>query len=37
MKLFDPDRNPACLLQAGDRIRFVSITADEFETSGDGR
>ncbi|HEX7157264.1 MAG TPA: 5-oxoprolinase subunit PxpB [Burkholderiaceae bacterium] len=30
LKLFDPDRQPACLLKAGDRMRFVPISAAEF-------
>ena len=34
LKLFDPARDPACLLQAGDRVRFVPISADEFQTLG---
>ena len=34
LQLFDPGRQPACLLQAGDRVRFVSITADEFQRLG---
>lgn len=28
--LFDPERNPACLLAPGDRVRFRAIDADEF-------
>jgi allophanate hydrolase subunit 1 len=28
--LFDPARNPPCLLAPGDRVRFRTITADEF-------
>lgn len=31
LKLFDADRNPPALLKAGNRLRFVSITEDEFE------
>jgi inhibitor of KinA len=30
IKLFDPHRQPTCLLKAGDRIRFVPISAEEF-------
>jgi inhibitor of KinA len=30
LRLFDPDRQPVCLLRAGGRIRFVPISADEF-------
>ncbi len=33
--LFDLTRDPVCLLEAGDRIRFVPISADEFEAMGD--
>jgi len=29
--LFDPLRDPPCLLQAGDRVRFVPITGEEFK------
>ena len=32
LKLFDPTRNPPALLQAGDRVRFRSITREEFES-----
>ena len=28
--LYDPDRNPPVLYEAGDRIRFLPITAAEF-------
>ena len=28
--LFDPEREPPCLLAAGDRVRFRAIDADEF-------
>ena len=31
LKVFDQNRNPACLYEAGDRIRFVPITRAEFE------
>jgi inhibitor of KinA len=31
LRLFDPLREPASLLQAGDRVRFVSISAGEFQ------
>jgi inhibitor of KinA len=31
LRLFDPARNPAALLQSGDRVRFVAITAEQFE------
>lgn len=30
LRLFDPDRDPASLLQAGDRVTFVPISAREF-------
>ncbi|KAB7623755.1 5-oxoprolinase subunit PxpB, partial [Verminephrobacter sp. Larva24] len=30
MQLFDPNRDPACLLQAGDGLRFVPISAATF-------
>jgi KipI family sensor histidine kinase inhibitor len=30
LRLFDPQRNPPSLLQAGDRVRFVAIDADTF-------
>ncbi|MEY2542207.1 MAG: inhibitor of KinA [Verrucomicrobiota bacterium] len=31
VRLFDPNKNPPALLRAGDRVRFRSITRDEFE------
>jgi inhibitor of KinA len=31
LRLFDPDKNPPALLRAGDRVRFRSITREEFE------
>ena len=31
LKLFDATKDDPCLLEAGDRIRFYSITKDEFE------
>ncbi|CRD92560.1 histidine kinase inhibitor [Bordetella pertussis] len=31
LNLFDPGREPAALLQPGDRIRFVPIDAAEFD------
>ena len=31
LKLFDAERNPPALLKAGNRLRFVAITEDEFE------
>jgi len=31
LSLFEPDRDPPSLLQAGDRVRFVAITPEEFE------
>ena len=34
LKIFDPVRDPVCLLQAGDRVRFVPISADEFQALG---
>lgn len=30
VRLFDPAREPACLLSPGDRLRFVPVTAAEF-------
>src|SRR5437016_10580597 len=33
LKLFDPKQNPPVLLRAGDRVRFRSITREEFERS----
>lgn len=30
LRLFDPERNPPSLLQAGDMVRFVPITEDEY-------
>jgi inhibitor of KinA len=33
VKLFDPAADPPCRLQAGDRIRFVPITAHEFDAA----
>lgn len=30
LKLFDPEREPPCLLAPGDRVRFRAIGADEF-------
>ncbi|SET21027.1 inhibitor of KinA [Salinibacillus kushneri] len=35
VKLFTPSYSPPSLLQAGDSIRFTSITAEEFEALGD--
>ena len=32
LRLFDPEKKPPALLRAGDRVRFRSITRDEFET-----
>jgi inhibitor of KinA len=31
LRLFDPAREPAALLRAGDRVRFVAITAGQFK------
>ncbi len=31
LQLFDPQKNPPVLLRAGDRVRFRSITREEFE------
>ena len=31
LKLYDPDREQPFLYQAGDYIRFVPITAEEYE------
>lgn len=33
LRLFDPANDPPALLRAGDRVRFLSITRDEFERS----
>ena len=33
LRLFDPEKDPPALLCAGDRVRFRSITREEFETS----
>ncbi len=33
LQLFDPRKNPPALLRAGDRVRFRSITREEFERS----
>jgi inhibitor of KinA len=30
-RLFDVDREPPCLLQAGDRVTFQGITLQEFQ------
>ncbi len=30
LRLFDPDHDPPALLRMGDRVRFVTIRADEF-------
>lgn len=30
LKLFDPEREPPALLQAGDKIRFIPLTEEEF-------
>ena len=30
LRLYDPDRNPSFLLQAGDRVRFVPISKEEY-------
>jgi inhibitor of KinA len=32
LRLFDPEKNPPALLRAGERVRFRSITRDEFAT-----
>jgi inhibitor of KinA len=32
VRLFDPQRNPPCLLQTGDTIRFVSIDGQQFDS-----
>ena len=31
LRLFDPQKNPPVLLQAGDRVRFNAITREEFD------
>ena len=33
LRLFDSKKNPPALLQAGDRVRFRSVTREEFERS----
>jgi len=33
LQLFDPKRKPPALLRAGDRVRFRSVTREEFERS----
>jgi inhibitor of KinA len=33
LRLFDPQKDPPALLRAGDRVRFRSITREEFERS----
>ncbi|MDP9185909.1 MAG: 5-oxoprolinase subunit PxpB [Verrucomicrobiota bacterium] len=33
LRLFDPEKDPPALLRAGDRVRFRSITREEFERS----
>jgi len=33
LQLFDPKKNPPALLRAGDRVRFRSVTREEFERS----
>lgn len=33
LQLFDPKKDPPALLRAGDRVRFRSITREEFETT----
>jgi inhibitor of KinA len=33
LQLFDPQKDPPALLRAGDRVRFRSITREEFERS----
>jgi inhibitor of KinA len=32
LKLFDPEKNPPTLLQAGDRVKFRAITREEFDS-----
>ncbi len=32
VRLFDPQRDPSCLLRTGDTIRFVAIDRDQFES-----
>jgi inhibitor of KinA len=32
VRLFDPRQSPPTLVEAGDRIRFVPVTASEYET-----
>ena len=37
LALFDPDRDPSCLLAPGDRVRFRAIDADEFAQHAEPR
>jgi KipI family sensor histidine kinase inhibitor len=37
LKLFDPDETPPTLFQMGDRVRFTSISLDEFDSISEGR
>ena len=36
MCLFDPEREPPALLRTGDRVKFVAITAEEYEERARG-
>ena len=37
LRLFQPEASPPCLLNAGDTVRFVPITAQQFESMGGGK
>lgn len=37
LKLYDPEREPVSLLRAGDRVKFVQISASEFELIRKGK
>ena len=37
LKLFDPAQNPPTLLQAGDKVRFIPITEEEYRQRKAGR
>ena len=36
LRLFRPDREPSCLLQPGDRVKFHAITPEEFAQRKEG-
>ncbi|MEJ8546297.1 5-oxoprolinase subunit PxpB [Brevibacillus borstelensis] len=37
ISLFRPDRNPPSILKAGDRVRFVPISAEEYQSYEEGK